>query len=69
MPLITAWLDEMRASFGTETINAAIKGGIAGQPTFYASENGVEVGTPRPAPYGTCSVDGFLRLIELERMP
>ena len=67
MPTITAWLDDMRAAFGAETINAAIKGGIAGRPTFYAEENGIVVGTPRPAPYGTIGVDGYLWLIEMEK--
>ncbi len=69
MPLITAWLDDLRSAFGAETVNTAIKGGIAGRPTFYAEEAGVAVGTPRPAPYGTCSVDGFLRLIALRKQP
>lgn len=67
MPAISAWLDGLRAAFGTATINAAIKDGIAGRPVFYATENGIEVGTPLPIPYGTCGVDSFLRLLELER--
>lgn len=65
MPTITAWLDDMRSAFGAETINAAIRGGIAGKPTFYAEEGGVTIGTPRPTPWGVCPVDDFLRLIEL----
>ena len=45
MPDCTVFIDEMRAAFGAEEINASIKAGINGQPTFWASENGVETGT------------------------
>jgi hypothetical protein len=48
MPTVAGWIDELRAAFGPETINAAIKAGIDGQPTFYAKENGHSVGTPLP---------------------
>lgn len=68
MPEITGWLDDLRGAFGAETVNEAIRAGIAGKPRFYAAEAGVEVGTRKPVPYGTCSADAFLRLLELERM-
>lgn len=45
MPTVAAFIDEMRAAFGADAINAAIKSGIDGQPTFWAKENGLEVGT------------------------
>jgi hypothetical protein len=45
MPQVTEWVDEWRAVFGAEEINASIRAGLAGQPTFWACENGVEVGT------------------------
>ena len=45
MPTIAGWIDELRDAFGAEAINPAIRAGIDGQPTFYASENGHEVGT------------------------
>ena len=45
MPTIAGWIDELRDAFGAEAINPAIRAGIDGQPTFYASENGQEVGT------------------------
>ncbi len=48
MPLTTAWLDALRAVFGEEGINAAIRAGMAGYAGFWASEGGHEVGT-RPA--------------------
>lgn len=45
MPTVAAWIDELREVFGAEQINRSIKAGINGQPTFYASENGHQVGT------------------------
>lgn len=45
MPTVAGFIDEMRDAFGAEEINDSIKAGMAGQPTFYASENGVTVGT------------------------
>lgn len=46
MPTVAAVIDDLRAAFGADAINPAIKGGMAGVPTFYARENGHEVGTP-----------------------
>lgn len=48
MPETAAFIDAMRDAFGDEMINAAIRAGIDGQPTFYASENGQEIGTRAP---------------------
>ena len=45
MPVTAALVDEMREAFGAEMINAAIRGGISGRPTFFARENGHEIGT------------------------
>ncbi len=45
MPTVATFIDQMRAAFGPDDINAAIRAGIAGQPTFHASENGMQVGT------------------------
>lgn len=45
MPTVAGWIDQLRAAFGAETINAAIRAGLDGQPTFCASENGRAVGT------------------------
>lgn len=44
MPTVAGWIDDLRAAFGAEQINAAIRAGLDGQPTFWASENGREVG-------------------------
>lgn len=53
MPLCAAFIDEMRAAFGTEEINAQIRFGMQGAQTFHARENGIEVGTPFAEP-ATC---------------
>lgn len=45
MPLVTGFIDEMRAAFGSVEVNANIRAGLEGQPTFWATENGVEIGT------------------------
>lgn len=48
MPGITAWVDELRAAFGRETIDKQIRRGMRGDPVFYAEENGHRIGTPTP---------------------
>lgn len=45
MPTVAGFIDEMAAAFGGKEISASIRSGMDGQPTFYACENGVEVGT------------------------
>ena len=45
MPQTAAWIDELRKTFGVEMINKAIKGGLAGEGSFYAAEAGLEVGS------------------------
>lgn len=45
MPTVAGFIDQMRDAFGAAEINASIRAGMDGQPTFYASENGAEVGT------------------------
>ena len=44
MPTVAAWIDELREAFGADTINAAIRNGLAGGDHFHASENGHEIG-------------------------
>lgn len=48
MPGVAAWIDELRAEFGEEGINAQMRRGVAGEPVFWASEAGHVVGTPVP---------------------
>lgn len=45
MPVVSGFIDAMREAFGREVIDAAIRSGIAGRGTFWASENGIEVGS------------------------
>lgn len=66
MPQTAAWLDELRAVFGADDINAAIKAGMAGQATFWASENGhtlgvkaTDDGVPITPPYKPASAPGI----------
>lgn len=50
MPLVTAWIDDLRGAFGTDLIDGLIrKATVEGLPTFYASEGGRTVGVPLPA--------------------
>ena len=50
MPLVTAWIDDLRGAFGTDVIDGLIrKATVEGLPTFYASEAGRTVGVPLPA--------------------
>jgi len=48
MPVTAAFIDQLRDAFGAEAINRQIKAGINGAETFFAAENGVEIGS-RPA--------------------
>lgn len=46
MPGTAAFIDAMRDAFGADMINDQIRKGMRGEPTFYAKENGHELGTP-----------------------
>ena len=45
MPQTAAFIDELRAAFGREAIDGQIRKGMQGLPCFWASENGIEIGT------------------------
>lgn len=45
MPVVTAFIDDLRKVFGTDMINGQMRKGMKGEPTFWASENGREIGT------------------------
>ena len=46
MPQTAAFIDSLRDAFGADMINEQIRKGMKGEPTFYARENGHELGTP-----------------------
>jgi hypothetical protein len=58
MPEIAAFVAELRHAFGDATIDEAVARGRAGEPTFFASENGRTVGTKTAAPTSSWRVDG-----------
>lgn len=45
MPTVARWIDELREAFGKEQIDAQIRAGMDGKRTFWARENGIEIGT------------------------
>ena len=57
MPTIAAFVDDLRAAFGAETINTQIKRGMAGEVGFFASENGQTAGTRFPARGNAITLD------------
>lgn len=46
MPNVAAFIDDLREVFGKEMIDGQIRKGMRGEPVFWASENGHEIGTP-----------------------
>lgn len=44
--MTTAFIDQLREAFGKEMIDGQIRKGMHGEPAFWASENGHEIGTP-----------------------
>ncbi|WP_144157374.1 hypothetical protein [Paraburkholderia sp. BCC1885] len=48
MPEIAGFVASLREAFGDQVIDEAIRKGKAGEPTFFASENGRTVGTRAP---------------------
>lgn len=43
MPEMAAFMAKLRSAFGDETVDEAVRRGKAGEPTFYACENGNSV--------------------------
>lgn len=61
MPEIAAFVADMKAAFGEQEIDEAIRRGKAGEPTFYGCENGRTIGTVAPAQTNVWLVDGSVR--------
>ena len=49
MPERAAFVARLHSAFSDEAIDDAIRRGKAGEPTFYACENGHSIGTESPA--------------------
>lgn len=45
MPVTAEWIDSLVAVFGKDSIHGQIRKGLNGESTFWASENGFEIGT------------------------
>lgn len=45
MPNVAAFIDDLRAVFGVDEVNDQVRRGMRGEPTFWAGEGGVEIGT------------------------
>lgn len=60
MPEVTAWIDELRAAFGRDSIDASIRTGLA-RGGFYATENGLTVGELEPEHDYVSAADMVLR--------
>lgn len=45
MPTVAAFVDDLRAAFGRDYIDGAIRAGLQGRPVFWAQEGGHELGT------------------------
>ncbi|WP_334043616.1 hypothetical protein [Burkholderia ambifaria] len=61
MPEIAAFVESLAEAFGHDYIEDLVRRGQRGEPTFYASENGIEVGTRSPDPVSIwrCSGKGL----------
>ena len=69
MPATAAAVDWFRAALGAAEVNALIKAGMAGAPTFYAIENGKEIGTKIPEPKGGClNSEQYLKLGQIGKL-
>ncbi|WP_439646378.1 hypothetical protein [Paraburkholderia kururiensis] len=61
MPEVAAFVAQLRQAFGDAVIEEAIHRGKAGEPFFFAAENGRTVGTRAPASTQSWAVDTAVR--------
>jgi len=61
MPEMAAFIADLKSAFGERDIEEAVRPGKAGEPTFYAAENGHSVGTASPAQTNVWRVDRAVR--------
>ena len=55
MPLVTAWITQMRQAFGPAEVDGWVRQGLA-DGTFHAQEAGHEVGRPSAMPENAISL-------------
>lgn len=60
MPHTAGFIYALREAFGASQIDQAIRAGIEGQPTFWARENGREIGTRATPPGASYTADQCL---------
>ncbi|MFM0137837.1 hypothetical protein [Caballeronia grimmiae] len=61
MPEVAEFVARLREAFGDAAIDEAVARGKAGEPTFFAQENGRTVGTRSIEDYNRWRVDGSIR--------
>jgi hypothetical protein len=61
MPEVADFVAKLREAFGDATIDEAVKRGKAGEPTFFARENGRTVGTKSLDDFNRWEVDASVR--------
>jgi hypothetical protein len=61
MPEMAAFVAGLKSAFGDAVIDDAIRRGKAGEPTFYAKENGHTIGTRSSTSQTVWKVDEVLR--------
>ena len=57
MPTVAAWIDLLRQAFGEVEINEQLRRGVRGEPVFFATEGGHQIGTPLPKAVGRIRID------------
>jgi len=60
MPEMAEFIAALRAAFGDEVIDDAVRRGKAGEPTLFAHENGRSIGTASPSAHSIWRVDETL---------
>jgi hypothetical protein len=55
MPIVSAWIDDLRLAFGKADVTQWVREGLD-DGTFYATENGNEIGTPVAKPANAISL-------------
>lgn len=59
MPVISAWVADMRKAFGDAQMDDVIVRGRQGEPVFFASENGHSFGTKIPSASNAWNGEGL----------